>query len=251
MTAQNIVRFRFYEELNDFLPLRFRKRTFTYVFKPHQTVKDAVEALGVPHTEVDLILINGTSVGFGHRLHDGDLVSVYPVFETLDISPLVRLRPKPLRNPRFILDVHLGKLARYLRMLGFDTYYQNNLDDNEIIRIAKNQNRIILTRDTGILKNGNVTHGYMPHSQIPEEQIREVIERFHLRDQIKPFYRCTLCNGLIEKVDKREIEHLLEPNTRRYYQDFYRCRQCKQIYWEGSHYDRMNELIEKLIGASK
>ena len=248
MTEQHIVRFRFYEELNDFLPSKYRKRSFAYVFKPHQTVKDAVEALGVPHTEVDLIIADGISVGFDYRLRRNDYISVYPVFETLDITNLVRLRPKPLRRTKFIADVHLGKLSRYLRLLGFDTFYQNDMDDDEIIQIAAKQKRIILTRDTGLLKNGRVTHGYRIRSQIPEAQIREVIERFQLHNLIKPFHRCTVCNGLIIKTEKKEIEHLLEPNTKRHFQDFYRCNQCQRIYWEGSHFDRMNDFIEKLTG---
>ena len=124
--------FRFYEELNDFLPRENRKRAFDYAFNGTPAVKDAIEAIGVPHTEVDLILVDGVSVGFAHLLQGGERVAVYPTFERLDISPLNRLRPQPLREPRFILDVHLGKLARYLRLAGFDAAYGDEADDAAI-----------------------------------------------------------------------------------------------------------------------
>src|SRR3989338_9144205 len=111
--------FRFYEELNDFLPPERRKTTFTREFRNRASVKDMIEALGVPHTEVDLILVNGASVDFSYLVQDGDRISVYPMFESFDIRPLVHLRPRPLREPKFVLDTHLGKLAVYLRLLGF------------------------------------------------------------------------------------------------------------------------------------
>src|SRR5262249_47787352 len=152
--------FRFYEELNDFLPLEKKKNSFLYSFSETASIKDIIESLGVPHTEVDLIVVNGESVDFSRQLTQGDHVSIYPVFEAFDISPIIKLRPAPLRNTRFILDVHLGKLARYLRLLGFDTFYETHCDDAQIISIAKNEHRIILTRDVGILKNKQVTHGH-------------------------------------------------------------------------------------------
>jgi len=247
MKTHRTATFRFYEELNDFLPHAKKKRSFDYVLKFHQTVKDAIEALGVPHAEVDLILVNSLSVGFNYQLQDGDMVSVYPVFESFDVSPLTKLRPKPLREPRFVLDVHLGKLCKYLRMLGFDTLYNNHFADDEIIAISVSQLRIILTRDIGILKNGQVTHGYWIRSQNSKEQLYEVIRRFDLKKEIRPFYRCTVCNGLVEKVDKEAVLQLLEPGTRNFYDDFYRCGACKKIYWEGSHFENMRVFVDELL----
>ena len=149
--------FRFYEELNDFLPENKRKIEYSYAFYGTPAVKDAIEAEGVPHTEVDLILVNGKSVGFDYLLQHSDRVSVYPVFETLDISPVIRLREKPLRESKFILDVHLGKLTKLLRRLGFDSNYRNDYSDPEIVNISLKEKRIILTRDRGILKiNKNI-----------------------------------------------------------------------------------------------
>lgn len=244
---EKTVQIRFYEELNDFLPHKLRKRDNIFALQVNQTVKDAIEAAGVPHTEVDLILVNSKSVNFDYVLQDGDRISVYPVFESLDISPLVRLRPEPLRETKFILDVHLGKLCRFLRMLGFDTYYRNDLDDPEIIERSVSENRIILTRDLGILKNGKVTHGYFLRSQDSKKQLQEVINRFDLKNQVKPFKRCMECNGPMGKVDKKEIEHQLKEGTKKCYNDFFQCRLCKKVYWEGSHYESMLVFINSVL----
>jgi uncharacterized protein with PIN domain len=237
--------FRFYEELNDFLPPARRKRTVSYAFRGSPSVKHAIEALGVPHPEVDLVLANGTSVDFGYRVCPGDRVSVYPVFESLDISPLVRLRPEPLRRSRFILDVHLGKLARMMRLLGFDSLYRNDYPDPEIVHIAAKERRIILTRDRHLLQAGSVTRGYWVRSGKADIQVGEVLRRFDLTSQIRPFRRCLLCNGEFEKVQKADILPLLEPKTIRYYDLFFRCRQCGQIYWKGTHFDKLERRIAR------
>ncbi|MFP4469552.1 MAG: Mut7-C RNAse domain-containing protein, partial [Bacteroidales bacterium] len=215
--------------------------------KINQTVKDAIESMGVPHTEIDLILANGKSVDFSYQLKNGDRIAVYPVFESLDIKPLHRLHPEPLRETRFVLDVHLGKLCKYLRMLGFDTFYRNDLDDEEIMDISLKEHRIILTRDLGILKNGVVTHGYWLRSQDSREQLKEVIRRFQLQHEIRPFHRCIVCNGFVEKVDKKQIAHLLRDNTKKVFKQFFRCSSCRKIYWEGSHYESMREFIDELM----
>ena len=243
--------FRFYEELNDFLPQHRQKTRFEYAFDGTPAVKDSIEALGVPHTEVDLILVNGQSVDFAHHIQDGDDVAVYPVFESLDISPVIRLRPKPLRESRFILDGHLGKLARNLRLLGFDTLYRNDYDDTEIIRIAERERRIILTRDVGILKHGAVTRGYWIRTTSPEEQTQEVLRRFDLFRQTRPFTRCTVCNGPVEKIAKEKILHRLEPRTKKYYEAFYRCVECDKIYWKGSHHEKMLDKIDRWIKGAR
>lgn len=239
------VQIRFYEELNDFLPRNKQKQSFSYSFKGKPSVKDAIESCGVPHTEVDLIVINGRSVGFDYHIRQGDYISVYPVFEGLDITPIVKLRDAPLRKNAFVCDVHLGRCARILRMLGFDTTYQNNYDDRKIISISVTQKRIILTRDRQLLHARVVTHGYWIRSQLPYDQVQEVLERFDLRDQITPFSRCTVCNGIIKKVAKQEVFDRLEPKTKLYYTEFYQCEICKKIYWEGSHYSHIVSLIER------
>jgi len=239
--------FRFYAELNDFLPPNKRQRTFTHVFELSASVKDMIEALGVPHTEIDLILANGQSVDFSYLVHDGDHISVYPVFESLDITPLVRLRPQPLRETRFVLDVHLGRLATYLRMLGFDTLYRNDYTDAELAHISSSESRILLTRDRGLLKRSIVTHGYCLRTTNPREQLVEVVRRFDLFTSIKPFQRCLRCNGLLQPVDKAAIIDRLQPQTRRHYHEFRRCQTCDHIYWKGSHYERMQRFIERIL----
>lgn len=245
-----IARFRFYEELNDFLPPEKRKIAFDYLFKGRPAIKDAIEALGIPHPEVDMILVNGRPVDFSYLLQEGDRVAVYPVFEALDISGVTRLREKPLRNPRFILDVHLGKLARGLRLLGFDTHYANYHSDREIIEISLAEQRIILTRDRGLLKNKEVRRGYWLRSQQPHQQLEEVLRRFDLASLARPFTRCLECNAEIVAVEKEMIAGQLLPDTRKFYRQFYRCRGCGKIYWQGSHYRKLltfaGEVIERV-----
>lgn len=189
--------FRFYEELGDFLAPQLRKRSFVHVFDGTPSVKDRIQSLGVPHTEVDLILVDGEPVPFSHRLAGGERVAVYPMFERFELGEANRLRPRPLREPRFVLDVHLGRLASYLRLLGFDTLYRNDYDDDELLQISRAQHRILLTRDTGLLKRSALTHGAFLHATDPRRQLREVCDRFQLDARIAPFTRCARCNGLV------------------------------------------------------
>ena len=181
--------FRFYEELNDFLPPDRRKVAFDYAFNGTPSVKDSIEAIGVPHPEVDLILVDDVSVGFDHLLNGGERVAVYPMFERVDISSLTRLRPNPLREPRFVLDVHLGKLARYLRLLGFDAIYDRDYDDATIATISRTERRLLLTRDKGLLKRNEVTRGYWLRNIQPRLQIAEVVEAFDLHRAVRVFSR--------------------------------------------------------------
>jgi uncharacterized protein with PIN domain len=243
----NLAWFRFYEELNEFLPKEKRKQLFPYPFNGNPSVKDAIEALGVPHVEVDLILVNSLSVDFSCKLRNADSVSVYPVFESFDITPVTHLRKKPLRDLKFILDVHLGKLAKYLRLCGFDTCYRTDYNDQEIISLSLSDKRIILTHDVELLKNKQVNHGYWIRSQHLNEQLKEMFHRFDLKNQIRPFSLCMECNGLLVDVSKKDILDRLLPRTREYYQKFKKCSDCDRIYWEGSHYERMRKYIDGII----
>jgi uncharacterized protein len=237
---------RFYAELGRFLPPARRQVTFEHAPSERASVKHVIEALGVPHTEVDLILVNSRSVDFSYRVQDGDRISVFPVFESIDISPLVRLRPRPLREPRFVLDGHLGKLAAYLRMLGFDTLYRSDCDDETLAHLSSSERRILLTRDRGLLKRSIVTHGYHVHDSDPQRQLVEVLRRFDLFGAIAPFRRCMRCNASLEPVRKELIADRLAPKTRRYYDEFAICRACDRIYWKGSHHRRMEQFVERL-----
>lgn len=174
-----------------------------------------IESLGVPHTEVDLILVDGEPVDFSYIVQNGDRISVYPVFEAVDITPLVRLRAHPLRVVRFVLDNHLGKLATYLRLLGFDALYRNDYNDEVLARLSVEERRILLTRDRGLLKRGGITHGYCVRGTDPEQQLLEVIRRFDLGSATRPFNRCLLCNSLLEPVSKEAVSHRLPPKGER------------------------------------
>jgi uncharacterized protein with PIN domain len=238
---------RFYAELNDFLAPWRRSRTTSYSFDVSGSVKDLIEALGVPHTEVDLVLANGESVDFSYRVKNGDRISVYPEFEALDLTPLVRLRPQPLRDVRFVADTHLGRLAAYLRMVGFDTAYRSDCVDEELARISANEKRILLTRDRGLLKRNIVTRGYCVRRTNPREQLAEILQRFDLSTAVAPFQRCVHCNELLEPARKEEISDRLQPETRQYFEEFRICPGCHRIYWKGSHYRRMQRFIESVI----
>jgi len=242
--------FRFYEELNDFLPEASRKRSIEFEFLVAPSVKDAIEALGVPHVEVDLIVVGSCSVGFDYRLEDGDRIAIYPVFEWIDISPVVRLRPKPLRHTAFVADVHLRKLARLLRLLGFDTVHSSDFGDAEIVAISKSEARIILTRDRQLLKHGAVTHGTWIRSTDPIEQAREVLRRFGLANGVRPFTRCLVCNGGLSRVEKEAVSDRIPPKTAAWIDEYCECDSCHKLYWRGTHADRLDELASTICSDS-
>jgi uncharacterized protein len=240
------VYFRFYEELNDHLPKEWKKKRFPYDFRGKPSMKNTIHAIGVPHSEVDLILVNGNPADFGYQLQGGEEISVYPVFESFDISPESRLRAKPLREIRFIVDVNLGKLAKKLRLLGFDTLFRNDFEDDEIVEISLREKRIILTRDRGIMKKNAVTHGYWLRNDDPGKQLMEVIGRLQLQGQFRPFSRCSNCNGELAEADKESLKDRLHDDTLSYYHEFWECRGCGKIYWEGSHFSRILDWLDDI-----
>lgn len=240
---------RFYAELNDLLPLFGRGKNVVYKFATAVSVKDAIEALGIPHTEVDLILANGESVGFSYLLRDGDSISVYPIFRSIDISCFT-LSPHCEGEVRFVLDAHLGKLAAYLRALGFDSVYQTDYKDEVLACISAEQQRVLLTRDRGLLKRGIVTYGYLVRETRPHHQLVEVVRRFSLFNAIAAFRRCLHCNSLLNRVPKELIFERLLPETRRLYEEFTLCPGCDRIYWKGSHYEHMKRVIDSISPMS-
>lgn len=237
--------FRFYAELNDFLPPAHRGHEVPHYFPDRPAVKDRIEALGVPHPEVDLILVNGISVGFEHLLQDGDRVSVYPHLHLEAAATLSHVRPEP-PQPWFVLDVHLGRLATGLRLLGFDTLFGPDFDDPVLARLSSSTGRILLTRDRGLLKRSEVIHGYCVRSSDPNEQVVEVLRRFDLFESVQPFQRCLRCNGRLVEVPKDAITDRLEPITREHFHEFYECSGCGRIYWKGSHYEAMLQYVERV-----
>lgn len=209
----------------------------TVDFRGRQSIKHLAESLGVPHPEIGQVQVNGREGTLSTITQDGDRVEVHPVPNGCPVEP------------RFVLDSHLGRLAAYLRMLGFDCLYQSNYDDEELAKIAQAEDRILLSRDRRLLMRKAVTHGYCLRSLDSLEQLSEVLARFGLTGRSIPFHRCLRCNHPLEPVPKESVLDRLEPLTKLYFDEFQICPACKQIYWKGSHYERMQGLIEQLTGS--
>ncbi|CAG2147987.1 Mut7-C ubiquitin/RNAse domain-containing protein [Cupriavidus numazuensis] len=241
--------FRFYEELNDFLAPDQRRRDLLCPCARAATVKHMIEALGVPHTEVELILVNGESSGFDRMLEDGDRVSVYPKFESLDISPLLRVRAYPMRVMRFVADAHLGGLAHLLRMMGFDTLYDNHFEDSEIERIAEREGRIVLTRDRELLKRRGITHGCYVRAIKSTPQVREIFQRLDLARSARPFSLCLDCNVPLQRVARDVVADRVPPAVLERHDRFVTCDCCRRVFWEGSHWRCMRALVDELVCA--
>ncbi len=239
--------FQFHADLDELLPKGKRGAKIQVKINGHETVKHLIEALGVPHTEVDVVLVNGESVPFAYRLKSGDQVQVYPPRVKVDVTPVIRLRPEGKGEARFVLDGHLGRLAAYLRLFGFDALYRNDFDDDELASISCAEDRLLLTRDRGLLKRAVVHRGYWVREKEPQRQLEEIFNRFSLASQARPFTRCAKCNGLLKPVSKEEVYERLEPKTKAYYHDFRKCEQCDQVYWKGSHFRKLEKLIQKLL----
>ncbi|MCS5422541.1 MULTISPECIES: Mut7-C RNAse domain-containing protein [Psychrilyobacter] len=238
------INIKFYDSLNKLLKKDKRGKKLSLELKLRQSVKDLIEAQGIPHTEVGMIIIDGKKEEFSFILKDGQEIEVYPAFNHVEEPKFQNLINYP---KKFILDVHLGRLAKYLRIFGIDTLYQNYYSDKEIVETALKEGRVILTRDRGILKRRVVRYGYLIKSNDSKEQLREIFLNFHLLPEIKPFLRCISCNGILERVSKGEIMEELEPLTRKYYNEFLRCTMCKKIYWKGGHMERMEEFADKFL----
>jgi uncharacterized protein len=243
--------FRFYAELNDHLPAEQQYKAQDKAFFVPSTAKDMIESFGVPHTEVELIIINDESVDFSRVIRDGERISVYPTFESVDITPELRVRSRPLRDPRFVLDVHLGKLAAYLRMLGFDALYRSCSTDPELAQISSADGRVLLTRDRGLLKHSAITRGYWLRETDGRKQAAEVVRRFDLAQSIRPFTRCIACNGLIESASRERVTERISPRTADSYDEFSQCQQCGRVYWKGTHYERMRRWIKEVISSTR
>lgn len=223
-------------------------------FDGRRSIKDLIESLGVPHVEVDLILVDGVSVDFSYIVADKNRISVYPLFETLDISTVTHLRPRPLRESRFVLDVHLRRLARYLRLFGFDTEYEDDRDDDELAFISNSEKRILLTRDRQLLMRRIVDRGLYVRNIDPNLQIKEILTRLDLYSQCHPFSRCISCNGILKEIDSREWKEIVAevpPGVSAWCREYHRCTRCRGIYWKGSHYDKLRKKVEDIMGKEE
>lgn len=214
---------------------------------PPVSVKHVIESLGVPHTEVGAIGVNGRFVDFSYLVQPDDAVSVYPLPLPESVTPDVTLRPPlPHNPPHFLLDNHLGRLARYLRLLGFDAHYPpDHLTDADLAQLAHDEARVMLTRDRGLLMRNLVTHGYCLRTKDSEAQLMAVLDRFELRDQIQAWTRCLRCNGRLAPIPKADVIDRLEPKTKKYFNKFHICQACGQIYWKGSHYRPLLDLVQR------
>lgn len=252
-----VASFCFHAELNDFFPRYKRQVIISHSFSERASIKDMIEALGVPHTEVDSMEVNNKFVDFSYIVQDKDTINVYPISAAPDITPSVSVRALPLSVIRFVLDIHLGKLVTSLRLLGFDTLYRNDYDDEELAEISSSQSRILLTRDKGLLMRSLVTHGYYVRSTNPQQQIVEVLQRFDLFKIVSPFQRCLRCNGLLTPVAKESVIDELPETVRSrsvfagesQNNEFHRCEDCAQIYWQGTHYERLQQFIEQVLDS--
>ncbi len=239
---------RCYAELNDFLSPERRQVPFDLLVHARTSVRDLLEGLGVPHTEIDLLLVNGESSSFSRPIADGDRVAAFPVFEAFDIAGVTRVRPDPLREVRFVLDGHLGRLAAYLRLAGFDALYRREASDAELAAVASAEHRVLLTRDQALLKRRSITHGSYVHATDPSAQLAEVVRRLQIARLARPFTRCTRCNGVLAPAAKERVAEQVPPRSRQHYQRFLQCATCGRVYWEGSHHARLQRLLDDALG---
>ncbi|TDO72687.1 hypothetical protein DFR79_1433 [Halanaerobium saccharolyticum] len=248
------IKFRFYSYLNDFIKAESQKnlkltdeRYYVHHYRGRQTIKDRIESIGVPHPEVTLILNNSQAVDFSYLVQPGDFFSIYPHLYNFELPEEIKLLTEYPEKPKFILDVHLGRLARYLRRFGFDTAYRNDYQDREIVDQAVSEKRIILSRDRGLLMRKRVKWAKFIWNDDPKKQLEEVFARF----QLAQYYhgqesRCVDCNSKLVDIDKEEIIERLEPKTKKYFQDFKYCPSCDKIYWRGSHYEKTEKMLTEL-----
>jgi uncharacterized protein with PIN domain len=235
------IRLTFHGDLSFFL--RSKAPAIERQLSERTSIKDVIEACGVPHTEVDLILVNGEPIDFAAVLRQDAVVDVHPPNEThCPLFPEDRLQVHDIEN--FVADGHLGKLVRDLRLLGIDVAYDPAAEDRQLVRTASDEERSLLTRDRRLLMHAAVRHGYYPRSQDPLEQTVEVLRRFRLASSLTPFSRCLRCNAPLEPAEKAKVLGQLEPLTKIYYDQFRRCRGCGQVYWSGSHFEKLQKRIE-------
>jgi uncharacterized protein with PIN domain len=243
------VRLRFHGDLNVFLGSKAVDAVIERPLVEKTSIKDIIESCGVPHPEVDLILVDEQTVGFDHTLANDTKVEVFAVENRATNRTEKRLQA--IGITRFVADGHLGGLTRNLRLLGFDVAYDQNADDRQLLEVMARENRALLTRDRRLLMHAIVRHGYCPRSQNADEQTIEVIRRFDLSELIAPFTRCLRCNAPLEEAAKSEIIDKLEPLTKIHYDQFRRCPSCKQIYWSGSHFPKLQKRIEVIRSRAR
>jgi uncharacterized protein with PIN domain len=243
------LRLRFHGDLDFFLGSKAADGIVERRLVEKTSIKDVIESCGIPHPEVDLIRVDEQIVGFDHTVAQDADIEVFPVENCHTISTEKHLQISQIRS--FVVDGHLGKLARNLRLLGFDVAYEQKANDRQLLDLMARENRALLTRDRRLLMHGIVQHGYCPRSQNADEQTIEVVRRFNLLELIAPFTRCLLCNAPLEDSAKADIIAELEPLTKIYYERFRRCPGCRQIYWSGSHFAKLQKRVEEIRSRAR
>ncbi len=238
------VTMRFHGALNDFLAPARREQTFPHLLQGTPSVKDLIESLGPPHPEVDVVRVDGVAVDFTHRVQPGAHVEVYPA--SMDATPGPRLMPPLQDMPRFVLDVGLGRLVGFLRMLGFDALWSNDYADDTLARVSHDEDRVLLSRDIGVLKRGEVVRGYFPRSTDPAEQLVEVVRRYGLTSRMRPFSRCVACNAPLTSAEPSEVAGRIPERVAERHSHFQQCPDCQRVYWAGTHHERMQALVDRL-----
>lgn len=232
--------------LHFFLPRDLRRRTLVLPLDNKRSIKDFVESLGIPHVEVDRLLVNGSRKGFDYHLAPDDEVSVTAPLLPIDLTQESERFPAPMSSIRFVLDVHLGRLARYLRLLGFDSWYKKHASDSELATISVREKRLLLTRDVELLKRKELEYGYCLRTTRPRAQLAEVAHRFGLGQRSRPYCRCISCNALLRDASKQEVRSLLPAGVAKHFTRFRQCQGCGKAYWEGSHYRRLETIIAEV-----
>ncbi|RKH10522.1 twitching motility protein PilT [Corallococcus sp. CA053C] len=242
---------RFHGALNDFLAPERRGQAFTHVLQGSPSVKDLIESLGPPHPEVDVVLVDDVPVGFAHRAQADTRLDVYPTFEAPQVSPEARVGPPLPDMPRFVLDVGLGRLSGFLRMLGFDTLWRNDFADDHLARLSHDETRVLLTRDLGVLKRSEVEHGYYPRATDPADQLVEVVRRYRLTSRMRPFSRCMACNAQLSTATPDEVQGRVPEGVTERHTHFHQCPGCQRVFWPGTHHQRMQALVDTLRGLEQ
>ncbi|HVN49135.1 MAG TPA: Mut7-C RNAse domain-containing protein [Bacteroidota bacterium] len=245
-TSNLSIHIRWYGELNDHLPLEQQYSHIVHHLERRITVGEFVSRFDIPVDSIDLVLVNGTSVDLEYFLNDRDTIAVFPVFESFDISSLEKIHEHPLRRPKFVLDVHLGKLANHLRMLGFDTLYRNDYTDDLLCQISLREHRTLLSKDRSLIETKSLTHAYFVKNKNPRLQLLEVLNRFQLLSLASPFTRCIECNTILQPIEMKQILFRLPAPVKEWCTEYQWCSVCDRIYWKGTHFKKMQEFILSL-----
>ena len=240
------VRFKIFGRLKKFLGKPFQSDVIDLRWEEHRTLKDWIESLGIPHTEIGLVKVDTDSADLNSRLPSKCVVEVFEIEGPYDPRTEIMPGQTALGSVKFIADVHLGKLVRYLRILGLDCLYEEPWDDHILAQKAHDQKRIMLSRDMGLLQRKCISHGQFLHSDAPIKQAQEILKRYKIYDLCQPMSRCVSCNAPMNPVDKVKIEHLIEKGTKASYDKFFQCTSCSKVYWHGAHVKNILKTLREI-----